>query len=152
MDKLHLVFHSLRSSVAALIATVVIAVGLGFSWTLTTSDLIRKDKLFREGKVEVLVEGISEKSLRDAEDDAKKKALEKANGLFINYQRKNSEENVTTLDADGSDFRNRQEDSLGLSMTGDADFFSINYLERKKHEDELYHVKIQAVVRLKNEK
>jgi hypothetical protein len=131
---------------------VVIALLFAQSWTGATQELIRQDDLFQKGHVEVTIEGISEKSLRDAEDDAKRKALEKANGLFINYQRSNREENVTTMDSESMDFSNRQEDNTGLSMTGDANFVSIDYLERAKRDDGLYHVTIKAVVKIKGQK
>ena len=149
MNKAIALIQLARTNIYVAVATAIIAVMWGLSWTGTTQELIRQDNLFREGSVEVSVEGISEKSLRDAEDDSKRKAIEKANGLFINYQRTHKEQNVTTMDSESADFQNRQEDKADLSMAGESDFVSIDYLERKKKEDGLYYVKIKAVVKLK---
>ena len=149
MDKIIALINFSRSNIYVAIAIASLAVLTGLNWASETKELIRQDELFKQGLVEVLVEGISENSLRDAEDDAKRKAIEKANGLFINYQRSHNEENVTTMDAVSTDFQNRQEDITDLSMTGDSDFASIDYLERKKGKDGLYHAKIRAVVKRK---
>jgi len=149
MDRIYQLIEFIRGSVLALAATALVATGIGVSWTAETRELLRQHNLFCEGCVEVSVEGMSEKSLRDAEDDAKRKAIEKACGLFVNYERINNEENVTTLDTDGAAFRNKQEDRSGLSMTGDAQFVSISYLERKKLENEMFYVSVKAVVRVK---
>ena len=150
MNRIYQLVALMRGSVWGLATTALVAIGLGASWTAETRELIRQRDLFRDGCVEVLVEGMSEKSLRDAEDDAKRKAIEKACGLFVNYERINSEENVTTLDTTGADFRNKQEDRSGLSMTGDAKFVSISYLDRRKLETGLYYVNVKAVVQIKN--
>jgi len=149
MNKAIALIQLARTNIYVAVATAIISVIWGLNWTGTTQELIRQDNFFREGCVEVSVEGISENSLRDAEDDSKKKAMEKANGLFIKYQRSHKEKNKTTMDDDKSGFKNSQEDEDDLLMTGDSDFVSIDYLERTKKEDGLYHVKIKAVVKLR---
>jgi len=150
MNKAIALIQLARTNIYVAVATAIISVMWGLSWTGATQELIRQDNFFREGCVEVSVEGISENSLRDAEDDSKKKAMEKANGLFIKYQRSHKEKNKTTMDDDKSGYQNSQEDEDDLLMSGDSDFVSIDYLERKK-KDGLYYVKIKAVVKLKEE-
>jgi len=149
MNKVIALIQFARTNIYVAGATAIISIIWGLSWAGTTTALIRQDNFLREGYVEVSVEGISEKSLRDAEDDSKKKAMEKANGLFIKYQSSHKEKNKTTMDDESSDFKNTQEDENDLLMTGDSHFVSIDYLERKKNEDGLYHVKIKAVVKLR---
>ncbi len=149
MEKFLILIQRARSNIYVAITTAALAIAWGVNWVGTTNSLIRKDDLFQRGQVEVTVEGISEKSLRDAEDDAKRKAIEKANGLYINYERSSNEENVVTMDSTSTEFQNTQEDVTDLSITGDSDFASIDYIERQKEKDGLYHVKINAVVKLK---
>ena len=149
MDQAIALLQFARTNIYVAAVVAIIAIMSGLSWAETTEELIRQDNFYKEGYVEVTVEGISEESLRDAEDDSKRKAMEKANGLFVKYQRSHKEQNVTTMDTDSAEFENRQEDEADLTMTGDSDFLSIDYLERKKQADGLFHVKIRAVVKLR---
>jgi len=136
-----------RRSILAVIIVIVVAVFAANSWTKHTHRLIYEDNLFRKGQVEVVVEGMCDISLPSAEADAKRKALELANGIFVDYQLGIIERGTSTMTADSSDFSHEQTSDKDMRSSGEADFVSIDYLERRRNPDGMFYVKIRAVVK-----
>jgi hypothetical protein len=152
MNSLSLSIQQYRQSVAALIAVVLCMLIAGCLWsTWYMYKPMRVQMLWKDGCIEVDMEGIGT-SRELAENDAKRKAAEKAKGTFIQGNISLSSENTTTVTSDKTDFIDRQTMQEKVQSRIEADCRSVDYLKYWKDQDGEYHVKIRTIVKIQEKR
>jgi hypothetical protein len=118
----------------------------GYIWSTW---YMRVPMLWTEGCIEVIAEGVG--TTRElAENDAKRKAVEKAKGAFIKGNIGMSGENTTTVTSDNTDFTDKQRTEQNVQSSIEADCRSVDYLKYWKDKDSEYHVRIRAIVEMRS--
>jgi hypothetical protein len=146
MDTLILYLQKARQSIAVLLAVVVSALFIGWHQSSSIHEINRINILRQEGLVEVFVTGFGE-TQRKAENNAKRKALEKATGVFIETKQGLVDKSASTITDEKTETIDEQSLEENIDATGRGDFKSIDYLKYWQDSKGMWYVNIKAVVK-----
>ena len=146
MDTLIPYFQKARQSIVILLAVVVCALFVGWHQSSRVNEIVRINNLWRDGFVEVFVTGLGE-TRREAENNAKRKALEKAIGVFIESKTGLTDKSGSTITDEKSESIYEQSLEENIDASGRGDFRSIDYLKYWQDGKGLWYVNIKAVVK-----
>jgi len=147
-EKIITVFCSARQSFALLFGVFVIALLVGRYWSGVINENLRLDNLRKDGFNEIIVEGQGETRTK-AENNAKRKALEKVNGMMIEVGTKVSDTSTSIITEDGTENYDKQYLEDNIDTIGSADFKSIDYLKYWQDKTGLWHTNIKAVIKIR---
>ena len=146
MDTFIQYLQKARQSIVVLLATIVCALLLGWHQSSYVNEIIRINTLHQDGLVEVYVTGLGE-TRKGAENNAKRKALEKAIGVFIESKTGVIDKSGSTITDEKSESNYESSLEENIDVSGKGDFKSIDYLKYWQDDKGIWYVNIKAVVK-----
>jgi len=146
MDTFIQYLQKARQSIVVLLATIVCALLVGWHQSSYVNEIIRINTLHQDGLVEVYVTGLGE-TRKGAENNAKRKALEKAIGVFIESKTGVIDKSGSTITDEKSESNYESSLEENIDVSGKGDFKSIDYLKYWQDDKGIWYVNIKAVVK-----
>jgi hypothetical protein len=146
MDTFIQYLQKARQSIVVLLATIICALLLGWHQSSYVNEIIRINTLHQDGLVEVYVTGLGE-TRKGAENNAKRKALEKAIGVFIESKTGVIDKSGSTITDEKSESNYESSLEENIDVSGKGDFKSIDYLKYWQDDKGIWYVNIKAVVK-----
>lgn len=151
MDTIIPYLQKARQSIIVLFAVIACAFFVGWRQSSNVNEIVRINTLLQKGLIEVFVTGLGE-TQKQAENNAKRKALEKAIGVFVESKTGLIDKSGSTITDEKSESTYEQSLEENIDVIGKGDFKSIDYLKYWKDSQGIWHVNIKAVVKNRNQK